>query len=187
MNDLKLHLGSGRRRLQGFLNIDREFSEGIDLVCDVSKLDDFRDESVVEIYTSHTLEYFDRKQAAVTLAEWFRVLKPGGQIYVSVPDFDSLVQVYSQTGRIETILGPLFGMWHNTNEKQTHYHKTVWDFASLTQQLEVVGFEEVSRFNPIEHLTAIDPLFDDYSLAFFPHMDRAGIQISLCIRGAKPS
>lgn len=187
MNDLKLHLGSGRRRLQGFINIDREFSEGIDLVCDVSRLSDFEDESVAEIYSSHTLEYFDRQQATTTLAEWFRVLKPGGKLYVSVPDFESLVQVYAETGRIETILGPLFGRWHNPHEMKTHYHKTVWDMPSLSECLYISGLMDVSRFNPIEYLSKIDPLFDDYSLAFFPHMDRNGTQISLCLYGTKPS
>ncbi len=38
----------------------------------------FADGSASIIYASHLLNYFDRGEAETVLAEWFRVLQPGG-------------------------------------------------------------------------------------------------------------
>lgn len=186
MSQLKLHLGAARRHLRGFINIDREPSEGVDLVSDVGDLSDFQDESVQEIYSSHTLEYFDRDEVIPVLAEWRRVLSPGGRLYLSVPDFSRLIQIYEKSGEIRYVLGPLFGKWNNPTKSETLYHKTVWDFSSLKNRLEDSGFENVSTFDPSGYLGLIDENFDDYSLAFYPHMDRNGIPVSLSMTAAKP-
>jgi predicted SAM-dependent methyltransferase len=182
---MKLHLGAAKRRLVGFINIDRELSEGIDLVSDVKKLDSFPESSAIEIYSSHTLEYFDRSEALEVLREWGRVLAPGGRLFVSVPDFRQLIRIYESSGRLATVLGPLFGKWHNPNNGETIYHKTVWDYESLKKCLEDSGFGEVSPFDPVVYLASIDEGFDDYSLAYYPHMDRSGVQVSLCLTAVK--
>lgn len=181
MDLVKLHLGAAKRRLRGFTNIDREYSDGLDLVADVSDLSAFEDSSVSDIYTSHTLEYFDRVEVLTVLAEWRRVLSHGGKLHIAVPDFERLIEIYSKTGELSSIIGPLFGRWINENNGETIYHKTVWDFDSLKASLEECGFESVTRFDPISYLEEIDPEFDDYSLAFYPHMDRDGIPVSLCL------
>jgi len=185
MANVKLHLGAARRRLTGFLNIDREYSEGLDLVADVSDLSAFQSNSVNEIYSSHTLEYFDREEVISVLSEWNRVLAPEGKVFVSVPDLPKLIEIYLSSNEIGRVLGPLFGKWKNPANAETLYHKTVWDFASLSSAFEHVGFNKVSTFNPVEYLGSIDPEFDDYSLAFYPHMDPSGIQVSLCIQAEK--
>lgn len=181
MSLVRLHLGAAKRRLSGFTNVDREYSDGLDLVADVSDLSAFEDSSVSDIYTSHTLEYFDRVEVLSVLAEWRRVLCDGGQLHIAVPDFERLIEIYAKAGDLSSIIGPLFGRWRNENNGETLYHKTVWDFESLKTCLENCGFESVARFDPIAYLAGIDPEFDDYSLAYYPHMDRDGIPVSLCL------
>jgi len=186
MSEVKLHLGSAKRRLRGFLNIDKEYSDGVDLVTDVRDLSAFTDSSVSEIYSSHTLEYFDRDEVGSVLTEWSRVLIPGGRLFVTVPDLKQLIKIYHQTGDIRYVLGPLFGKWKNENNGETLYHRTVWDYPSLKQSLEDSGFISVSGFDPVHYLGSIDGNFGDCSLAFFPHMERTGIPVSLslqCIKG----
>lgn len=185
MPEVKLHLGSARRRLRGFLNIDQEYSDGVDLVTDVRDLSAFADLSVSEIYSSHTLEYFDRDEVGSVLTEWSRVLIPGGGLFVTVPDLNQLIRIYHHTGDIRYVLGPMFGKWRNENNGETLYHRTVWDYASLRKSIEGSGFMSVSTFDPVHYLESIDETFDDYSLAFFPHMDRAGIPVSLSLHGVK--
>jgi|688.fasta_scaffold06660_10 predicted SAM-dependent methyltransferase len=187
MVEVRLHLGAAKRRLKGFLNVDREASDGVDLVTDVKDLSAFADSSVAEIYSSHTLEYFDRDEVRDVLAEWNRVLTPGGKLNVTVPDLNQLIKIYGQTKDISRILGPLFGKWHNPINGETLYHRTVWDFASLKMFLENSGFASISTFDPVDYLGSIDKNFDDYSLAYFPHMDRNGIPISLSVQAIKMS
>lgn len=182
---MKLHLGCGKRFLTGFTHVDIADFPHIEHRSSVNKLDFIENEKVDEIYSSHTLEYFDRFQITEVLNEWSRVLKPGGSLFITVPDFDHLLKIYSESGQLSKIIGPLFGRWVNPNEKDPIYHKTVWNFDELSQQLRLAGFKEVKRFDPVSYLENIDPEYDDHSLAFFPHMDKNGIQVSLAISAVK--
>lgn len=178
---ISLHLGAGRRQLRGWYQMDISSGAHIDFVGSVSDLHMFSDGSVGEIYASHLLEYFDWDEARETLREWKRVLcSPGGNLYIAVPDFDSLLSIYAQTKNLKSIIGPLFGKM--PSDLGTIYHKSVFDRETLVEILHEVGFSEVEEYNPIDFLAEVDPNYDDHSLAFYPHMDRSGIQVSLCLR-----
>ena len=183
---MKLHLGSGSRFLRGFTHIDIADFPHIDHISPVESLEFIPDSSVLEIYCSHTLEYFDRYQVGEVLSEWLRVLSPGGKLFLTVPNFDALVRIYSKTNSLSTIIGPLFGRWVNSNDRSPIFHRTVWNDPELKHKLEEVGFESVEIFDPVEYLMDIDIKYDDYSLAYFPHMDKSGILVSLAISCRKP-
>ena len=105
--------------------------------------------------------------------------------YITVPNLESLIEIYTETKNLESIIGPLFGRWKNEKNNEIIYHKTVWDFTSLKNKLIEESFYEIERFDPIKYLDSIDPEYDDYSLAYFPHMDRNGLQVSLAIKAKK--
>lgn len=180
---MKLHLGCGKRFLPGFIHIDIADFPHVDFVSGIDNLSHIENGKVSEIYSSHSFEYFDRFEASKVLEEWRRVLIPGGSLYITVPDFNALLSIYQSTGDLNAIIGPLFGRWENKGEHI--YHKTTWDYLTLSTVLQRTGFTEVSKFDPVEYLGAIDPNYDDHSLAFFPHMDRSGIQVSLAITALK--
>ena len=182
---MKLHLGCGKRELNGFLHIDIADFPHISHRSSVDNLDFIKSETVDEIYTSHTFEYFDRVEANSVLMEWNRVLKPNGQLYITVPDFDKLILIYKESKELQSITGPLFGRWTNPNSSILLFHKTVWNFSDLTDALKINGFEDVKKFDPVNYLQQIDPSYDDHSLAFYPHMDRSGIQVSLAVCAVK--
>lgn len=142
----------------------------------------FEDETVAQIYCSHALEYFDRNEVIEVLQEWRRVLAPEGTVHVAVPDFQALIRIYEITGDLQSVLGPLYGRM--TGEPKAHfiYHRTVFDYKSLTSLLRDSGFKDIVKFDPISFLAQFDPNYDDHSLAFFPHMDRSGVQVSLCLK-----
>lgn len=180
---MKLHLGCGKRHLQGWHHRDSAEWEHLDSVGPVQDLSEFADDSVEQIYASHVLEYFDRKEAVEVLREWKRVLIPDGILRVAVPDFDALVEIYSKNYQIDAILGPLFGRM--MSDGGMIYHRTTYNHESLNNLLDEAGFHSVKVYDPIHFLSNIDPDFDDHSLAFFPHMDRTGIKVSLCLQGRK--
>ena len=180
---LRLHLGSGWRYLPGWQHLDITKRDHIDFVGSVSELSQFDQDSVDVIYASHLLEYFDASEAVEVLSEWRRVLRLGGEIYLAVPDFKALLKIYERTDDISKILGPLFGKMES--DVGTIYHRTVYDKSSLIAVLEQVGFGEIEEYDPLAFLGNFDSTYDDHSLAFFPHMDRSGIQVSLCVKATK--
>lgn len=179
---VRLHLGCGRRYLPGWVHIDLSPGSHIDYQTSIENLSMFKGETVAQIYCSHALEYFDRNEVIEVLHEWRRVLAPEGTLHVAVPDFQALIRIYEITGDLQSVLGPLYGRM--TGEPKAHfiYHRTVFDYKSLTSLLRESGFKDIVKFDPISFLAQFDPNYDDHSLAFFPHMDRSGVQVSLCLK-----
>jgi SAM-dependent methyltransferase len=178
---VRLHLGCGKRYLPGWIHIDLAAGPHIDFQNSIDDLSMFANETVDVIYCSHALEYFDRVEASEVLAEWRRVLTPGGRLFLAVPDFRALIRIYEITGNLSSILGPLYGRMSDAGTSFVIYHKTVYDLPSLESMLSDSGFTDISQYDPIWFLEQFDSQFDDHSLAFFPHMDRRGIQVSLCV------
>ena len=73
--EIKLHLGCGKRYIPGFCHIDIRKFPHIDYVASIDKLDMFEDDSVDLVYASHLLEHFQRDKIEEVLREWYRVLK----------------------------------------------------------------------------------------------------------------
>ena len=149
------------------------------------------------IYTSHALSYFDRFEVSTVFAEWRRVLEPGGILRISTPDFDQLLKVYAATNDLRRVLGPLFGRWrpdHADNglregqdasaPDDTIIHmKTTYNFDLLRRMLNDAGFSDVRRY---DWRTTGHADVDDYSQAYFPHLDKEnGIPISLNVEAVK--
>lgn len=182
---VKLHLGCWHRYIPGFVHVDLCDLPHIDHKTSIDKLPMFDDSSVELIYSSHSLEYFDRIEAERVLAEWRRVLRPGGILRIAVPDFDALIEVYKRTGELQRLLGPLYGRMEidTPQGKRVLYHKTVYNFPHLKQLLESAGFENVRRY---DWRKTIHKDYDDHSQAYFPHMDKEnGLLISLNVEADK--
>lgn len=182
---MKLHLGCWHRYIEGFTHIDLCDMPHIDYKSSVDRLTFLENECAELIYASHVFEYFDRTQAPEVLAEWNRVLRPGGTLRLSVPDFDQLVQVYATSNDLTKILGPLFGRMQIENTRNTIFHRTVYNSSLLIETLESAGFVDCK---PWEWRHTEHSHIDDHSQAYFPHMDKEnGIQISLNIECRKPN
>ena len=182
---IKLHLGCGKRKLEGYLHIDSDYFPHLDYQSKLHELPMFKDNSIEVIYSSHALEYYDRSSVKEVLSEWNRILIPGGVCFVTVPNFDSLIEIYKTTGKLENILGPIYGKWPDNTNKTSVYHQTVWNKNDLIVTLQNLGFVNIFEFNPVSFLQKIDPNYDDHSLAFYPHFDQTGIQVSLAITFSK--
>jgi SAM-dependent methyltransferase len=81
-SDLRLHIGSGRTRLPGFINID--VIDDSDMRCDLDRERlPFADNSVDCIFSYHALEHFDNY--LFVLGEFWRVLRHKGRMLIGVP------------------------------------------------------------------------------------------------------
>jgi predicted SAM-dependent methyltransferase len=186
MKTLRLHLGCGKRCLPGYIHIDLADYDHIDYRHGVDRLPMFQDKTVDLIYASHVLEYFDRVEVRSVLQEWRRALKDEGILRLAVPDFEALARVYSETGDLSLILGPMYGRWEIPGTGATVYHKTVYDETSLRELLASAGFSHIQRWNWRTVFTGEWQGFDDYSQAYIPHLDKEhGRLISLNIEAQR--
>ena len=177
---MKLHLGCGKRFIPEFVHIDAVDYPHVDHVATIDNLSFLPTDSVDLIYNCHVLEHFKRRDVVRVLQEWYRVLKPGGVLRVSVPDFSKLCQVYQSEGNIDRVIGALFGR----QDYLYNIHYNVFDFSSIKRDLEEAGFINVRQYDwkTTEHADV-----DDYSQAYIPHMDKDnGLLISLNVECEKP-
>lgn len=170
---MKLHLGCGKRYIPGFVHIDAVDHPHVDHVATIDNLSFIPNDSVDLIYNCHVLEHFKRRDVVRVLKEWHRVLKPGGILRTSVPDFAQLCEVYRRFGKLELVIGPLFGR----QDYLYNIHYNAFDFPTLSALMQEAGFVRVRRYDwrETEHAHV-----DDFSQAYIPHMDKEnGILISL--------
>ena len=143
---LLVHIGCGSISSPEFVNVDAQPYPHVHYVRnDITDLSMFADGSVDLVYMCHVLEHVHRKEMFDVLAEFRRVLKPGGVLRISVPDFDLLVEMYDSTGcDPDGIMAPLLGS--HANEYDIHY----WIFTerSLTAILLKAGFSSVRQWDP---------------------------------------
>lgn len=178
---MKLHLGCGRRFIDGFVHIDLSNGKHVDIQADVRRLP-LPSGSAGLIYASHVLEHFGRHEYMDVLAEWFRVLSTNGVLRLSVPNFAACAALYYESGlsdRLSGLTGLLMGGQRDAND----YHKMVFDEQSLKQDLLATGFVAVRGWDwrKTEH-----SMVDDYSQAYIPHMDKeSGRLMSLNLEGVK--
>ena len=161
---LKLHLGCGERYLPGFVHVDARKLDHVDVVTDIEDLSRFPDNSADMIYHVAVLEHIGRYDTVSTLKEWWRVLKPGGVLRSSVPNFEAFVAAYQKWGDLELLLGPLYG--GQTYDENLHY--TMFDRRYFTKCLTEAGFTDIQDY---EWRDFLPEGYDDFPRAYLPHMD----------------
>ena len=176
---MKLHLGCGERRIEGYLNIDSRLTDAVDIVDDVRFLKRFKEESADIIYVCHVLEHFSRWEHLAALKRWQAILKPGGTLRIAVPDFEKVVAHYLKFGEVRKLSGILYGR----QDYPENNHCWCWDFKELKKDLQDAGFHNIERYDwrQTDHSRV-----DDYSQAYLPHMDKEnGMLMSLNVEGTK--
>ena len=114
---------------------------GIDLFtdCDIKTpmwdLNMFENESVEEIYSSHSLEHISKHQVMPTLKEWFRVLQHGGKLHLLVPDLEWCCKHWIEHQNDGWDLDIIFG--HQAHDGE--YHKTGFSKQLLHTYMGRVG------------------------------------------------
>jgi predicted SAM-dependent methyltransferase len=84
---LRLNLGCGTAKIEGFVNIDADRSVNPDLCIDfANNLLPYDRGTVDEIVCFHTIEHFQREKHQLLVCEVNRALKMGGSFIVSYPD-----------------------------------------------------------------------------------------------------
>jgi len=180
---VKLNLGCGWRNFgKDWIHIDGGDYPHLDYK-DITNLE-FEDNSVDLIYASHVIEYFDINEVKEVLREWRRVLKPGGELRVAVPDFEAMnILYYNGKVKLKDIIGPLYGRMPMGGKMI--YHKTTYDYESLYLLLYGLAYNEIERYDWRHY--DVHRQNDDHSQAYLnPKGDKdKGTLISLNVRAGK--
>ena len=163
---VRVHLGCGKIRLPGYINVDILCTPAVDLVADLSQLP-WRRGAVDMIYSCAAIEHFGRHEWIDLLKEWGRVLKPKGLLRLSTADFDACVARYQNKHDLAELLGLLIG----GQKDEYDWHGMIFNFDLLRDGLQLAGFRNVKRYDWRE--TELGRLgIDDFSQAYLPHMDK---------------
>jgi len=152
----KLHFGCGLRRVQGWLNVDVRHSEyDVDLASGRLPWESGVFEAAVGQHVIQHLEL--TTELMPLLCELHRVLKPGGEIWLSCSDIEKVCRSYIEHNMVDLIQDrktryPNFSL---ENIPTTHmindlFHiggtvKNLYDFTLLEWALKEANFTNVER------------------------------------------
>ncbi len=178
---LKLHLGCGDIKIPGFINIDIDKSlPAVDVVDNIRELNRFNKNCASIIYACHVLEHFPSSEILSILRRWHDILEPGGELRISVPDIDRIVDIYKKNMQhfLTPPHTPWIGLIYGGQSDEYDFHKTGFNFTYLKYLLYEAGFTEIEEYPHSPHWLGIE----DASLANQPFNE----YISLNIKGMKP-
>lgn len=117
---MKVDIGCGKAKREGFIGVDVRPFEGVDVVHDVATVPwPWPDGSVDEIHASHLVEHLTGAQRIFFVNEAFRVLKPGAKATIVTPHWASC-RAY----------GDLTHQWPPVSEFWFYYLSTEWRAAN---------------------------------------------------------
>lgn len=153
----RLHLGCGSRRVPGWLNVDLERSEhDLDLASGTLP---WRDGAFEAVVAEHVVEHLElREELVPLLREVRRVLRPGGEAWLSTPDLARVCAAYLEDGGAAMLadrrarwarfdLGPGVPPVHLVNHlfHQDGEHRNLLDHRLLDWALRQAGFGASTR------------------------------------------
>lgn len=168
---MKLNLGCGYNKLDGYVNVDHDVLCKPDVVADLEERLPFDDNSVDEIILNHVLEHLGQttKSYFAIWKELYRVLKGGGELKITVPHWNhenfhhdpthvrkvtpNGVAMFDQernmeqvrNGGQETTLGLQLGI--DVEVTGVAYDPTPWFHSAMQNQSREIIEREMNRWN----------------------------------------
>lgn len=142
---LKLNLGCGDKHWPGFVNIDGSANSrsAPDLVHDFTKPLPYDDGSVDEVHAIHIIEHFYRWEVPTILADWCRVLKPGGLMVLECPSLERVLAAfnyYINEGKPLNTRMTMWGLYGDPGyREQAMTHRWCYPSGELMELMENAG------------------------------------------------
>ena len=140
---MKLNIGCGDNKLEGYVNIDIDESLKPDLVCDVTYGLPYEEGEVEEVLLYHTIEHLPKFQHQIIYQEVHRVLKPDGLFIMSFPEFLTCVENWKNNvrGNRQFWEATIYGR----QASKSDYHVCIMDLEVTARELTRYGFEIIYK------------------------------------------
>lgn len=147
---VNIHFGCGTIADERFINIDARAMRHVHLVTRSPLLSPFARNSADLIYACHVFEHLSFHDQRKVLSRWLEILKPGGRIMLSVPDFDKLVDKFIANNRDpSSIQAPLMG----GQDYPGNFHFAIFTAPHLTSLLKDSGFVSIASWHPRDEVS----------------------------------
>lgn len=169
---LHIELGSGDRIRPGFVAVDTGATIPGIVNDDIVALTIAKSGSVDTLFSAHSLEHVSHRHVRQALRRWLEVLKPSGDLYLSMPDLRLCAQQYCMA-RTQMELDwwryTIYGYQaHMDDPPETEEyvsgqcHLSGYTLTEMEQMLTDIGYEIMTSYN-----------YDGYkTLSFFIHARR---------------
>lgn len=156
---LRLHLGCGALRKEGWVNIDLIGARGADLIWDLRKPLPLTAGSADAVFLEHVFEHMTYGEALRVLELLHPVLAPGGILRVGVPDAGMYSEMYVRhPGDLRSLRwGRPTAMLALREVFQEHGHVAAYDGETLLLVLEAGGFPGAEIRKPGESALDVAP------------------------------
>lgn len=132
---MRLNIGAGNVKMDGFASVDK-YADA-DYKANIVSLP-FPNNSISEIYTSHTLEHLGKYEVPKALKEIYRVLEFKGTYTIIVPDLEWCVNEYlKSSNKYGFVLDTIYG----NQEHEGEFHKTGFTLEILKKLVIDTGFK----------------------------------------------
>jgi predicted SAM-dependent methyltransferase len=161
----KLEVGSGGNPQPGFIHCDCDESmPDLHVLCKMGEETiPLPDGSVGELLSNHSIEHVSWLDVGKVVKDWFRILAPGGRLFLRTPDLEFICRTYLagqvtkeaplDEGNMVSIFGDCGpAAWANIKlfagqDYPSNFHYVCFDMPFLTDLLERNGFVRVKRLH----------------------------------------
>lgn len=150
-----LQIGCGYNVYDDFINTDIEWKPNV-IPWDISTIKKHnypvKSGALEGIYTEHCLEHIPFQSTIDNLAEFYRLLEPGGTVRIAVPDGELFIDLYNRHRAGEKVDIPKpddrpepTPMMSINRIARSHGHLYMYDFETFKHYLEEAGFVDVKK------------------------------------------
>ena len=142
---MKLYVGSRNYKPDGYVTVDIDPTNKPDIVADITNMAVVSDGSCDEVVAGHVLEHIEWPDSFAAMAEFARVLKPGGVVKIALPDMSSLTRMLLSGESAFHVMGLIYGLGGRLNTFERHRYG--FTPGMLVDILEALGFGEFNWWN----------------------------------------
>ena len=190
---MKVNIGSGPNPKEGYINVDLEPDYNPQVVAPATCIPlDSNSADVVESY--HLIEHLGANEAEIALQEWFRLLKPGGQLIVECPDLKKVCQHLVDTDNYTNWSHRgMWGLYGDTSHGELYGHKWGYTPTTLAAAMRRAGFNQITNLRALTHdperdmrLEARKPLYScEFRFADASQKPVKSLRVFWCLAGSR--